>query len=353
MAIDWTKGARQTWRYWVVDPVTWRDERELDGVVSCAVTRDETSDTLESGSLEFDGDAPAGEMVVRVYLDTEQCGATERLCVGTMVVQTPGWKGDGRVRSADADMYGVLCDLADDQPPVGYSVVARSDPLASAATAARAVMRAPVGAPPEGVRLDEHYVAGDNDTWLDAIRDLAERGGCTLAVDAYGQVRFEPRRRLTAITPVQTFDDSNSSVLDAGIEVTSDMHKVPNVVQVVWSEQGRTIVAEESNEDEGSQLSVQARGRRVLHRLINPDELSAGCTESAARALARVKLAELSHVRRSVTFSHAVVAPLPALGDCIRLRYGKYGIDCRARVSRQVIHCETGGMVECTATWTE
>ena len=353
MAIDWTNGARQTWRYWVVDPKTWRDSRELGNVVSCEVTRDETTDTLESGSIEFDGDAPVGEMIVRVYLDAEQDGASERLCIGTLVVQTPSWKGDGRVMTSDADMYGVLCDLADDQPPIGYSVVARSDPLASAATAARGVMRAPVGAPPDGEPLEDHYVADDGESWLDAIRDLAERGGCTLAVDSYGQVRFEPRRRLTAITPVQTFDDSNSSVLDANVEVTSDMYKVPNVVQVVWSDAGHSVVAEEVNDDEGSSLSIQSRGRRILHRISNPEELSSGCTESAARAIAQVKLAELSHVERSITFSHALVSPLPALGDCVRLRYDKYGIDCRARVSRQVIHCETGGMVECTATWTE
>lgn len=351
--VDWTRGAQQTWRYWLVDPRTWQDSRELEGVVSCEITRDEDADTLESASLTLDGDAPGEEAVVRVYLDAEQGVRSSRLCVGTLVLQTPSWAGDGRVRTSSADLYGVLVDLDDDSPPVGFAVTAGSDPLVSAAANARQVMRAPVGTPPEGARLEEHYVADADETWLEAVRDLATKGGCTLAVDAYGQVRFEPVRRLSSLTPVRTFDDSNSSILSAEVEVTTNFHSVPNVVQVVWSEGGRCVVAEAANEDEASPLSVPARGRRVMRRLRNPEELSDGCTESAVRAVARAKLADLSHVEHTVRFAHAISAPLPALGDCVRLVYDKHGIDCRARVTRQVIRCETGGMVECTATWTE
>lgn len=351
--IDWTRGAQQTWRYWVVDPDTWRDSHELDGVLSCDITRDAESDTLESASLTFDGDVPAQELIVRVYLDATQDGATERLCVGTLVMQTPRWSGDGRVRTADADMFGVLCELGDDSPPVGYSVVAGSDPLASAATAARHALRAPVVAPSAGTPLTEHYVADADETWLDAIRDLTARGGYELAVDAFGRVRFEPGRRVAALAPVRTFDDSNSSVLDANVEVTTDMYEVPNVVQVVWSGNTRCVVAEAANDDESSPLSLAARGRRVMLRVTNPEELSEGCTETAAEAVARKRLADLSHVERTITFAHAITSPLPALGDCVRLTYDRHGIDVRARIVRQVIHCETGGMVECTATWKE
>lgn len=351
--IDWTRGAQHTWRYWVVDPLTWRDERELGGVLSCEVTRDASADTTESASLTFDGDPPSGELLVRVYLDAAQAGATERLCVGTFLAQTPRWRGDGRVRSAEADMYGVLREMADDSPPVGLSVAKGSDPLRFAESYARAATRAPVGSAPEGVPLAEHYVAGDDETWLDVVRDLCQRGGCELATDAYGQVRFEPVRRVAALSPVQTFDDSNSSLVMPDVEVATDLYDVPNVVRVVWSEDARCVVAEAVNDDAASPLSVQARGRRVTQVVRNPEELSKGCTESAARAVARARLSDLSHAERTVTFTHGILSPLPALGDCVRLVYARHGIDCRARVTRQVIGCETGATVQCTATWKE
>ena len=350
---DWSRGAAHRWRYWIVDPDTWQDSEELRNVRSCEITRDLESDTMESATLSFDGDPPEGELIVRAYLEATQRFSSARICVGTMVLQTPAWSGDGLATEADAECYGVLLDLADDGPPVGFAAVRGSDPLALAATYARAAMRAPVGSPPEGVPLTDHYVAGDDESWLDTVRNLCSLGGCDLTVDARGNVRFEPRRRVAALSPVATFDDGNSSVLGKGIEVTTDMYKVPNVVRVVWSEGTRCVVAEAVNEDAASRLSVPSRGRRIVETVRNPDELSSGCTESSARAVAAARLSDLSHVERSVTFEHALTAGLPSLGECVRLRYDRYHLDCRARVTRQVIRCETGAMVECTATWTE
>lgn len=56
MAIDWTKSMRQTYEVYIVDPSTWLDSKLLDTVTGASITRDITSDTVVSGSIEYVGE---------------------------------------------------------------------------------------------------------------------------------------------------------------------------------------------------------------------------------------------------------------------------------------------------------
>lgn len=350
--MDWTKGVEaQRFRYMLVDPDTWQDTAELDGITSCEVTWDESADTLISASVSSDGDMPDGERIVRVYHEAEQGGERSRDCLCTLVAQTPRWSVDGSTESYTMACYGSLLDLKDDQPPIGFSVASGTDPLQAAATVAKAHMRAPVIAPTTGRAMEEPWVAEDDDSWLDVVSCLASLGGCRIMVDSFGRLRFEPVKRTSAMAATRTFDDSNSSVMLPDVSVETDMYGVPNVVEVVWSESGRSVSATAVNRDETMGTSLPRRGRTVLNRIVNPDEIGAGTTKAGAQAVADARLSELAHREQQVSFAHAILFPLPELGDCVRLVYEKFGIDCRAVVRKQTIACDVGATVSTTATW--
>ena len=101
--IDWTSTMQQTFEYYVVDPGTWCDDKRLDNVRSCTITRDATADTL--GSATIDADNMTGECYIRVYLVAIQNGVKYRFPLGTFLVQTPSSKYSGALRSVSMQAY--------------------------------------------------------------------------------------------------------------------------------------------------------------------------------------------------------------------------------------------------------
>ena len=69
---DWTSSMQQTFEYYIVDPGTWRDVKRLDNVKSCTISRDSTTETL--GSATIDVTESVGECYIRIYLVTIQNG---------------------------------------------------------------------------------------------------------------------------------------------------------------------------------------------------------------------------------------------------------------------------------------
>lgn len=65
---DWTKSMQQTFEYYLVNPETWKEVRQINNVKSSSLTRDLEVETL--GSATFDIEEPLGECYIRVYLIT-------------------------------------------------------------------------------------------------------------------------------------------------------------------------------------------------------------------------------------------------------------------------------------------
>ena len=84
---DWTSSMQQTFEYYIVDPGTWRDVKRLDNVKTCTISRDSTTETL--GSATIDVTESVGECYIRIYLITIQNGIREKHPLGTFIVQTP------------------------------------------------------------------------------------------------------------------------------------------------------------------------------------------------------------------------------------------------------------------------
>ena len=85
--VDWTSSMQQTYEYYIVDPKTWRDSRQLKNVKSCTINRDSDTETL--GSASFDMAEEVGECYVRTYLVTIQNGVRTKHPLGTHLIQTP------------------------------------------------------------------------------------------------------------------------------------------------------------------------------------------------------------------------------------------------------------------------
>ena len=118
---DWTKSMQQTFEYYIVDPGTWKDSRQLKNVKKSTINRDYDSETL--GSATIDITESVGECYIRVYLITIQNGIKEKHPLGTFLVQTPSSSFNGKVREVSMDAYTPLLELKENPTPVGYSLL--------------------------------------------------------------------------------------------------------------------------------------------------------------------------------------------------------------------------------------
>lgn len=345
---DWLSSMQQTFEYYVVDPGTWKDVRQLDRVKTCSINRDSGAETL--GSATIDVTDSIGECYVRVYLVTIQNGVKERHPLGTFLVQTPSWSFDGKKRDYSVDAYTPLLELKESPPPLGYSLLKNENVMATAYKLCREYARAPVVETKSSTTLYTDFVADVNDTWLSFLTDLIANAKYTFSLDELGRILFSPKQDMAALQPVWTYDDSNSSILYPEITMDQDLYGIPNVVEVVYSNGVDCYYARVVNDDPNSPTSTISRGREIVHRVTNPN-LVGDPTENQTKEYAEQLLRELSSLEYTVTYSHGY-CPV-RVGDCVRLNYAKAGLNgVKAKVISQTIKCEPGTPVTEKAVFT-
>lgn len=345
---DWTASMKQTFEYYTVDPNTWGDDKLLTNVTSSSISRDLSTDTIESASLNIT--ETLEESYVRIYLITIQNGVTEKHALGTFLVQTPSVNFNGMVKSSTADAYSPLIELKEKQPPIGYSIMKNSNVMDYSYRLTREAVRAPVVDVEDSTKLYSDFVSDPNDTWYAFISDLLANAKKYFMLDEMSRILFAPKQDIASLQPVWDFDDGNSSILYPDIEITQDLFGIPNVVEVIYSNGGDNYFARVVNNDSNSPLSTVNRGREIVHRVTNPD-LMGDPTNNQIKEYAEQLLKELSSVEFTVSFTHGY-CPV-RLGDCVRLNYERAGItDVKARVISQSIKCEPGCPVTTKAVFT-
>lgn len=348
MAIDWTKSMTQTFKYYIVDPGTWKDDKEITTVKSSTIKRDESSETL--GSATIDADDLLGEDYIRVYLIANQNGVEEKVPLGTFLVQTPSSSFDGKVRSVSMDAYTPLLELKEKQPAIGYSVLKGENIMQLAYRLVRENARAPVIEALSDETLFDDFVAYTDDTWLTFVSDLIANAKYSFSLDELGRILFAPEQKIASLQPVWTYNDDNSSILYSDIDLDHDLYGIPNVVEVIYSNGGNNYYARVVNDDPNSPLSTVSRGREIVYRVTDPD-LIGDPTSNQIQEYAENTLKNLSAVEYTVTYSHGY-CPV-RVGDCVRLNYERAGItDVKAKVISQSISCESGCKVDETAVFT-
>lgn len=353
---DWLSSMQQTYEFYKVNPVTWKDEKLLEHVTSCTINRDSTAETL--GSATFDITEPLEESYVRVYLITIQNGVKEKHPLGTFLVQTPQSSFDGKVKSISADAYTPLIELKEKQPSLGYSILKpyigsdgnlhNNEPIMNFVyQLTDDYARAKVVPVNHDKKLTNNFVANADDTWLTFLSDLMANAKFKFDLDEMGQIMFKPDQETAKLQPVWTYNDDNSSILQPDITIDRDIYGIPNVVEVIYKE----LYARKTNDDLNSPTSIANRGREIVRRIIDPTFTGVPSQEEIDEYAARV-LKEASTIEYSVTYTHGY-CPV-RLGDCVLLNYSRAGIkNIKAKVVSQSINCVPGCPVTEKAVFTE
>lgn len=346
--IDWTKSMRQSFEFYVVDPNTWKDDTRIETIKSCTIKRDSSNATL--GSATFECDEVMDECYIRVYLIAIQNGITERVPLGTFLVQTPSAGFDGKVANTSMDGYTPLIELKGTNPPIGYSLLEGQDIMETASILCRENMRGPVVATTSSDKLYSDFVSNLDDTWLSYVTDLIANAEFQFGLDELGRVIFEPVQDMRSLQSKMIFDDGNSSILYPDITDKRDLYNVPNVVEVIHSTGTGYVFSRIVNDDPNSLTSTVNRGREVVYRDSKPS-FSGIPTKEYIDAYATQLLRKLSCLEHTVTYTHGY-CPV-RLGDCVTLNYKRAGlVNIKAKIVSQSIKCTTGCVVEETAVYT-
>ena len=345
---DWLASMQQTFEYYIVDPNTWRDKKQITDVTSCTISRDYEAETL--GSAAIDVTESVGECYVRIYLITIQNGIREKHPLGTFLVQTPSTSFDGKIHDVSMDAYTPLLELKENPPPLGYSVLKYTNIMDTAYQLVREHARAPVVKTSCDTELFNHFVANASDTWLTFISDLMSNAKYVFDLDEMGRILFAPKQELASLQPVWTYDDGNSSILYPELSEEYDLYGIPNVVEVIYSNGNDFYYARVVNDDPNSPTSTVNRGREIIHRVTDPG-LIGDPTENQIEEYADRLLRELSSIERTITYTHGY-CPV-RIGDCVRFNYARAGLmNVKARVISQSIKCEPGCPVTEKAVFT-
>ena len=346
---NWFESMQQTFEYYLVDPITWKDTKQLNNVKSCTIDRDYETATL--GSATIDVTESTGECYVRVYLITIQNGVRERHPLGTFLVQTPSTSFDGKIKDISLDVYTPLLELKENPPPIGYSILKGENIMDWAYRLVREKARAPVVKASSDETLYYDFVANTDDTWLTYLTDLIANAKFEFGLDELSRILFLPKQDTASLQPVVTFDDGNSSILYPDFSMSHDLYGIPNVVEVIYSSDKANYYSRIVNDDPNSPISTVNRGREITHRVTNP-ELSGIPAQGQIDEYAKQLLRELSTLEYTVTYKHGYY-PV-RLGDCVRLNYERAEIkNVKAKVISQSIKCEPGCPVTEKAVFTE
>lgn len=346
--IDWLSSMQQTFEYYKVDPGTWKDDVRIENVKKSSIDRDSEVETL--GSATIDITDPLEECYIRIYLVINQNGATYRSPLGTFLVQSPSWNFDGKTKEISVDAYTPLIELKDSIPPIGYSLLKDSNIMDYAYRICKENARAPVVKTDCSATLHNDFIANTNDTWISFTSDLISNAKYRFDLDELGRILFSPVQDLSALQPVWTYDDDNSSILYPDISVNQDLYGIPNAVEVLYSNGSGYFSARVVNDDPNSPISTVSRGREVVYRDANPS-LNGSPTEEQTREYAERLLRSLSTLECKVTYSHGY-CPV-RVNDCVRLNYTRSGlVGIKAKVISQSIDCSTSCKVTETAVFT-
>lgn len=346
---NWSASMQQTFEYYLVDPISWKDKKLLDKVKSCTINWDSEAETL--GSATIDITDVTEECYIRIYLVTIQNGLRERFPLGTFLVQTPGSSYDGKSHSSTMDAYTPLIELKENNPPLGYSMLKGGNIMERAYQVVRDNARAPVVKTTNVKTLYYDFVANTDDTWITFTNDLIANAKYKLSLDEMGRILFAPEQDTASLQPIWTYNDNNSSILLPEISVNRDLYGIPNIVEVVYSTGNEYYYGKAVNDDPNSPISTVNRGRPITRRITNP-ELQGTPTDRQVQEYAEQLLRELSSLEYTISYSHGY-CPV-RLGDCVRLNYTRAGLnDVKAKVIYQSIKCQPGCSVSEKAVFTK
>lgn len=345
---DWKSSMIQSFEYYIVDPITWKNISKIDNVISSTINWDLNAETIGSATININGDI--NECYIRIYLIIIQNDIKEKFPLGTFLVQTPSYKFDGRIQSTTLDAYTPLLELKENYPPLGYSVMKDENIMDIAYRLTRENVRPPVIKTTNTQVVTDNFIANTDETWLNFISYLLESANYNFGLDELGRILFLPKQNIQSLQPVWTYNDDNSSILYPDLNIDRDLYGIPNVVEVIYSKGTTYYYGVAINDDPNSPLSTINRGRKITKRVTNPT-ITGRPSRQEIENHAKQLLKELSTLEYTVTYTHGY-CPV-RIGDCVRLNYSRAGLrNVKAKVINQSIDCVPGCPVTEKAVFT-
>lgn len=342
---------QQTFEFYKVDPITWKNISKIDNIKSCSISRDLDSSTLGSASIEANNSIE--ECYVRVFLVTIQNKIQEKHPLGTFLVQSPSVIFDGKSSKVSIDAYTPLIELKEKKPPIGFFIPKESKILERAYLLTRENVRVPVVEPNNTANSKKNktdFVSDGSETWLEYLSDYLLNGNYTYQFDELSRILFSPKQEAAALQPKWVYDNENS-ILHPEITTSHDIYGVPNVVEVIYSNGPSYYYSKVVNNDPSSPISTISRGREIVYRETNPS-FPGAASQDDIDEYAKNLLRSLSTVEYEITYTHAYTPT--TIGDCVLLNYPTAGLDnVKAKIKSQTIKCEPGCPVSETSVFTQ
>lgn len=336
--VDWTAAMQQTFEYYIVDPNTWKDVKKINNVIKSTISRDSEAETLGSASITMT--ESIGEEYIRIYLVVNQNGIQSRHALGTYMIQTPMYSFDGKIKNITMDAYTPLIELKEKYPPLGYSLNKGDNIMDRVYDITKEQVRAPVIKSDKDDILHYNFVSNLDNTWMTFVIDLLSNADMKVELDPQGQILFAPEQEMASLQPIWTYDVSNSSILYPSLDAEHDLYGIPNEVEVIYSNGTSVSYVSVVNDDPNSPTSIQNRGRKISHRITNPDVLGKPSDRELLEYATKM-LKTLSSVEYTITYKHGY-CPV-RVGDCVRLNYEMSGLkNVKAKVISQSIECVPG-----------
>ena len=347
---DWTRSMKQTYRFAIIDPVTWGIIGYRTDITDCSIKYSTSSDTISSADISIVGES--SEQYIQVYLVTEQDNIEEETCLGTFLFQGSSASFDGKISTISLSGYSPLTELKETMPPVGYYVGYKTNIMNYVNDILDSYMRAPSIAQTCDKTASSTIVAESDDTWFSFITTLLDQIDYEFTITAEGVVSTREIPTFAKMQPVWVYTDDNSSILYPSASNDNDLYSIPNVYEVITTgTSGEAIDVVVTNDDPNSPTSTVSRGREIRTRDTSPS-ISGDVNETSVTEYAKKALKNASSLQHTVTYTHGYCRV--EVGDCVMLNYTRAGLSMvKAYVTEQSIKCETPCSVEETAVYTE
>lgn len=344
--IDWTSNMRQYFEFWVVSPISWTDTYMLDNVSGAAISKDLNSITL--GSASFDLTDFTGENYIRSYLVAEQNGESERVCLGTHLVQSPVTSFNGFYSTVTSNAYTPLTELNENYPPMYYLIPKGTDITKWVYDCVETNSRVKtIKDFNESIISKYDYVANSDDTWLNFLVSVMRQNGLSYGITAEGMFYIYKSFRYDRTMSVYSFETGENSIILPSIKYSQDIYKIPNVVEVYTSNSKGYNKIRLVNQSDGK-ASIMSRGREIVYRETSPSLTGIPSNEEVEN-YAKQLMENLSTIQVELSFTHAYT-PEVNIGDTVTINYPEAGLNTQpAKIISQDLDLKSGLLVKTTA----
>lgn len=327
--MDWNRGFKFTCFACYVDRNTWRDMDRFN-IKDGQIMRSRSS-LVESADVETN-EKFNGEKWIRLYMDAEQDGATERVALFTGLAVAPTQDMIWNKASASLEAYSVLKPAEDVLLPRGYFIPAGMNGGYIIKTLLD-VTPAPVEIIGDTPDLQDTIIAEQNENHLTMVEKVLKAINRRIRITGDGTIQIAE----TATEPVTYYDALDNDGMEPHVSITHDWFSCPNVFRAVTDNEAVTVY----DDREDSSLSTVVRGREVWMEESNCN-LNIG---EGLRAYAQRRLREEQSRGYEVSYSRRF-DPGIMISDLVSLYYPESGLEGNYMVTSQRISLSKGCRTE-------